>query len=115
MLKSGAGQQYVCKRGHVAGTLASCTAGCRCDLAHLCLLQHAPLQQQILCVELEQNAMEEVGKLVEERTAYRIEDQVDLETEALNRRTEREKAEDEEKLQEVTITLSDVHQGVRNG
>ena len=50
----------------------------------------------------EQNAMEDVGKLVEERTAYRVEDQLDLETEVLNRRTEREKAEDEEKLQEVT-------------
>jgi hypothetical protein len=46
--------------------------------------------------------MEDVGKLVEERTAYRVEDQLDLETEVLNRRTEREKAEDEEKLQEVT-------------
>ena len=45
--------------------------------------------------------MEEVGKLVEERNTYRVEDQIDLETEVLNRRTEREKAEDEEKLLEV--------------
>ena len=61
------------------------------------------------CMELEQNAMEEVGKLVEERTVYRIEDQVDLETEVLNRRTKREEAEDEEKLQEVTTLPTATH------
>ena len=60
-------------------------------------------------MELEQNAMEEVGKLVEERTVYRIEDQVDLETEVLNRRTKREEAEDEEKLQEVTTLPTATH------
>lgn len=47
--------------------------------------------------------MEEVGKLVEERMyAYRVEGQVDLEQEILNRRNARQKAEDEEKVQEVT-------------
>ena len=45
--------------------------------------------------------MEEVGKLIEERTAYRIEGQIDLDAEVLRRRDDRQKAEDEEKVQEA--------------
>ena len=64
-----------------------------------CLARSA--QTILTSVCLEQNDMEEVGKLVEERTSYRLKGQIDLEAEILNRRTEREKADDEEKLQEV--------------
>ena len=58
-------------------------------------------QRAVGLIPVAQIDMEEVGKLIEERTAYRIEGQIDLDAEVLRRRDDRQKAEDEEKVQEA--------------